>query len=86
MTRVKRSTSREEQILKKKDKNRFELLTKESAEEVRHKKGYENVTMENFQQVPGGKIQMLLGQNIGGIFSPRKYQPTDAVSRFRNIG
>ena len=48
------------------------MLTKESAEEVRHKKGYENVTMKNFQQVPGGKIQMLLGQDIGGDFFPKE--------------
>ena len=35
-------------------------------------KGYENVTKENFQQVPGGKIQMLLGLDIGGDFFPKE--------------
>ena len=58
--------------LKKKDKNKFELLTKESADAVRRIKGYENITKENFQQVPGGKIQMLLGQDIGGDFFPKE--------------
>ena len=52
--------------------NRFDLLTKESADALKHKKGYEDVTKENFQQVPGGKIQMLLGQDIGGDFFPRE--------------
>ena len=58
--------------LKKTDKNEFELLTKESADAVRRIKGYENITKENFQQVPGGKIQMLLGQDIGGDFFPKE--------------
>ena len=50
--------------IKKKDKKRFEMLTKESAEAVRGIKGYENITENNFQRVPGGKIQMLLGLDI----------------------
>ena len=73
-TRIKINASVVDEIatLKKKDKNRFDLLIRESAEEVKHKKGYENVTKENFQQVPGGKIQMLLGQDIGGDFFPKE--------------
>ena len=47
-------------------------MTRESADAVKRKKGYENVTKENFQQVPGGKIQMLLGQDIGGDFFPKE--------------
>ena len=35
--------------IKKKDKNRFEMLTKESADAVRRIKCYENVTENNFQ-------------------------------------
>ena len=51
--------------LRKKDINRFDLLTRESVDALKHKKGYEEVTKENFQLVPEGKIQMLLGQDIG---------------------
>ena len=58
--------------LKKKDKNRFEMLMRESADAVRRIKGYENVTENNFQQVPGGKIQMLLGLDIGRDFFPKE--------------
>ena len=52
--------------------NRFDLLTKDRADALKHKKDYEKVTKENFQQVPGGKIQMLLGQNIGQDFYPKE--------------
>ena len=58
--------------LQKKKENRFTLLTKDSADALKKKKGFERVTKENFQQVPGGKIQMLLGQNIGQDFYPRE--------------
>ena len=73
-TRIRINASVVDEIatLKKKDKARFELLTEESAEEVKHKKGYENVTKENFQQVPGGQIQMLLGLDIGNDFFPKE--------------
>ena len=47
-------------------------MTGESADAVKHKRGYKNVTKENFQQVPGGKIQMLLGQDIVGDFFPKE--------------
>ena len=58
--------------LRKKHENRFSLLRKENADALKKKKGFEKVTKENFQQVPGGKIQMLLGQNIGQDFYPRE--------------
>ena len=58
--------------LQKKHENRFSQLTIESADALKKKKGFEKVTKENFQQVPGGKIQMLLGQNIGQDFYPRE--------------
>ena len=47
-------------------------MIRESAEEVKHKRDYQNVTKEKFQQVPGSKIQMLLGQDIGGDFFPKE--------------
>ena len=49
--------------LQKKHEDRFSQLTRESADALKKKKGFERVTEENFQQVPRGKIQMLLGQN-----------------------
>ena len=58
--------------IKKKDKNRFEMVTKESADAVKKIKGYENITENNFQRVPGGKIQMLLGLDIGRDFFPKE--------------
>ena len=53
---IKASVVDEITTLRKKDKNRFDLLTKESADADKHKKGYENVTKQNFQLVLGGKI------------------------------
>ena len=57
-TRIRINASVVDEIatLKKKDKARFDLLTEESAEEVKRQEGYENITKKNFQQVPGGKI------------------------------
>ena len=72
--------------LKKKDKNKFELLTKDSADAVRRIKGYENITKENFQQVPGGKIKMLLGQDIGGDFFPKEISTYKCGLKFLSIG
>ena len=69
---IKASVVDEITTLRKKDKNRFDLLTRESVDAIKHKKGYEDVTKENFQQVPGGKIQMLLGQDIGQDFFPKE--------------
>ena len=57
--------------IRKKDSRRFETLIKESADAVRKIKGYEHVREDNFQRVPGGKIQMLLGLDIGRDFFPR---------------
>ena len=58
--------------IKKKDANRFELVTKESTDAVKKIKGYENITEDNFQKVPGGRIQMLLGLDIGRDFFPKE--------------
>ena len=48
------------------------MLTKESADAVRRIKCYENITENNFQRVPGGKIQMLLDLDIGRDFFPEE--------------
>ena len=70
--RINASIVEEIATIKKKDTNRFELLTRESAEAVRRIKGYEHVTEDNFQRVPGGRIQMLLGLDIGRDFFPKE--------------
>ena len=41
-------------------------------------KGYENATADNFQLVPGGKIQLLLGLDVGNDFFPKE------ISTFRS--
>ena len=73
-TRIRINASVVDEIatLKKKDKARYDLLTEESAEEVRRQKGYENLTKNNFQLVPGGKIQLLIGLDVGNDFFPKE--------------
>ena len=55
-----------------KDEERFNQLTKSSTEALRNNEGFTRVTEDNFQQVPGGKIQMLIGQNVEQDFFPRE--------------
>ena len=55
-----------------KDEDRFDQLTMASAEALRNKEGFTKVTKDNFQRVPGGKIQMLIGQNVGQDLFPRE--------------
>ena len=43
-----------------------------SAEALKNRKGLSGITGDNFQQVPGGKIQMLIGQNAGQDFFPKE--------------
>ena len=58
--------------INKKDKARYDSLIKDSTEEVKRHKGYENITRDNFQQVPGEKIQLLLGLDAGMDFFPKE--------------
>ena len=58
--------------LQRKHEDRFNQLTKSSAEALRKREGFTKITENNFQQVPGGKIQMLLGQNVGQDFFPKE--------------
>ena len=76
--RIKASVVDEIATIKKKDKARYERLKDESAEEVKKKEGYENITTDNFQLVPGGKIQLLLGLDVGNDFFPKE------ISTFRS--
>ena len=55
-----------------KNEDRFDQLTKASAEALRNKEGLRKVTKDNFQQVPGGKIQIIIGRNVGQDFFPRE--------------
>ena len=59
-------------LLPIKEKERFNQLTKSSAEALRNREGFAKVTENNFQQVPGGKIQMLIGQNVGQDYFPHE--------------
>ena len=70
--RINASIVEEIATIRKKDSERFEMLIKESADAVRRIKGYKNVKEENFQRVPGGRIQMLLGLDIGRDFFPKE--------------
>ena len=55
-----------------KNEDRFEQLTKSSVEALKKRKEFRAITENNFQQAPGGKIQMLIGQNVGQDFFPRE--------------
>ena len=76
--RINASVVDEIATIKKKDKTRYDLLIKESTEEVKRQKGYENITRDNFQLVPGGKIQLLIGLDVGNDFFPKE------ISTFRS--
>ena len=58
--------------LQRKDEQRVNELTKLSAEALKNRRGFPDITKDNFQQVPGGKIQMLIGQNAGQDFFPKE--------------
>ena len=76
--RIKASVVDEITTIKNKDGNRYKKLIHESAEEVKKVKGYEKATIRNFQLVPGGKIQLLLGLDVGSNFFPKE------ISTFRS--
>ena len=60
--------------LQPKDEDRFNQLTKATVDHdsLKQNEKFEMITENNFQQVPGGKIQMMIGQNVGQDFFPRK--------------
>ena len=58
--------------LQRKDEERVNQLTKLSAEALRNREGFAKITESNFQQNAGGKIQMLIGQNVGQDFFPKE--------------
>ena len=58
--------------LPSKDEGRFKQLTELSVEALKKKKEFRAITENNFQQAPGGKIQMPIGQNVGQDFFPHE--------------
>ena len=50
----------------------YKELIDASVQEVRKAKGFENATADNFQLVPGGKIEPLLGLDAGSDFFPKE--------------
>ena len=50
----------------------YKELIDASVKEVRKAKGFENATADNFQMVPGGKIELLLGLDAGSDFFPEE--------------
>merc|ERR1711873_105578 len=73
-TRIKIKASVVDEIanIKNKDVERYKKLIYDSTEEVKKVKGYEKATIDNFQLVPGGKIQLLLGLDVGSDFFPKE--------------
>ena len=69
--KIKASVVDEIATLKKKDKNRFDLLIRESAEEVKHKRGYK-LQKRIFSRSPEAKLKCFWGKTSVGIFSLRK--------------
>ena len=64
----------------------YKELIDASVKEVRKAKGFENATADNFQMVPGGKIELLLGLDAGNDFFPKEistYRSGLKVSQYR---
>ena len=69
-----------------KEGDRFKQITQLSVEALNKTQKYGTITENNFQQVPGGKIQMLIGQNVGQDFFPEEIATLNCglkVSRHR---
>merc|ERR1712035_52797 len=49
------------------NQEKYKELIDDSVKEVRKEKGFENATADNFQMVPGGKIELLLGLDAGRV-------------------
>ena len=52
--------------------SKYNELIEASVQEVRKAEGFENTTADNFQLVPGGKIELLLGLDAGTDFFPEE--------------
>ena len=68
------------------EKEKYKELIDASVQEVRKAKGFENATADNFQIVPGGKIELLLGLDAGNDFFPKEistYKSGLKISQYR---
>ena len=68
------------------EKENYKELIDASVQEVRKAKGFENATADNFQMVPGGKIELLLGLDAGNDFFPKEistYRSGLKISQYR---
>merc|ERR1712240_468768 len=54
------------------EKENYKELIDASVQEVRKAEGFEYTTADNFQLVPGGKIELLLGLDAGTDFFPEE--------------
>merc|ERR1711872_938758 len=64
----------------------YKELINASVKEVRKAKGFENATADNFQMVPGGKIELLLGLDAWNDFFPKEistYRSGLKISQYR---
>ena len=84
--RIKASVVDKIAIVPPKDEQRYKELIHDSIKEVRKARGYEKSTIDNFQLVPGGKIELLLGLDVGHDFFPKEistYKSGLKVSEYR---
>ena len=68
------------------EEENYKELIDASVQEVRKAKGFENATADNFQMVPGGKIELLLGLDAGSDFFPKEisnYRSGLKISQYR---
>ena len=64
-------------IIPNKEKDRFKQITQLSVNALNKKPEHKTVKENNFQQVLGGRIQMLIGQNLGQDFFPQESATLD---------
>ena len=64
-----------------KEAGRFKQITQLSVNALNKEPEYKAITERNFQQVLGGKIQMLIGQNIGQDFFPEEIATLNCGSK-----
>ena len=53
-----------------KSKYNIEHVTQQCVEKLKKISGYDGIRKENFQQVLGGRVEVLFGQNVGLDFFP----------------
>ena len=64
-------------IMPSKVEDRYKRVTQLTVDYLNKKQDFGTITENNFQQAPGGKIQMLIGQNVGQDFFPKEIATFD---------